>query len=219
MKKTILTLVAALMVTSSSYATQTARKFASAEDEAEFVILETLAKDSGSKIEKCITRVEEAGCKLSNNDKDRIEDNILSCKHLDSKKGTTSQEIFLLKNAGKVVVLTTKTPISREKCSRTKYSVGSAIQEIKVINNKTWMYTQSGQLFYMNADEQFAEVYTAGGKSYSGIVDIKGDNDAVKLIFSNGQDFSLTPEGLSKRTQKVVKFESVPTNASLFRDR
>lgn len=57
---------------------------------------------------KCASRVKQAGCRLSGNDFDRIDDNVQSCKQIKSSSGKTSMEVFLLRDSGKIVTVTTK---------------------------------------------------------------------------------------------------------------
>ncbi|MBI2604465.1 MAG: hypothetical protein HYW49_00135 [Deltaproteobacteria bacterium] len=215
----LLTLVLALAL-NVAYAKDTTRKVATDADALENEIIESNVNYVPEKIQKCINRVRES-CTLSNNDVDRIGNNVVECKQLKSKKGTTVQELFLLADAGKLVVVTTKSAAGQT-CSRTKYSLGfwNYIQEIKIIRNHAWMYTNNGRVYFMNPDESFVEVYSSSGKPYAGVRDIKGDSGGqnIILIMKNGQDVTMDRETLAKRKKVPVEFSSVPTNRSLFRD-
>src|SRR4051794_34951476 len=72
-----------------------------------------------SQAARCAQRVREAGCLLSGNDLNRIEANVVKCKHVASAGGKVSLEVFLLDKSDKLVVFQTKgpgVPDSRRQC-------------------------------------------------------------------------------------------------------
>lgn len=169
--------------------------------------------------DRCIARVR-AACTLSNNDVDRIADNVKECKQLTG--GGSTQELFLLTN-GKIVVITTA---GSGRCERAKYWLGSSIEDMLIVKNgqptaKAWLRTSTGALYFVNPSEKVFEFENSSGNSYSGVRDLSGVNDGsgdVILSFSGGSPFRITDEVFARRGRNRVGFSSVPTNRSLFRD-
>lgn len=177
---------------------------------------------------KCARRVRDAGCYLSNNDFDRIEDNVAACKQANDDAGRI--EVFLLKNADKVVVVKTS-PVVNQYCKVTKYSIDSrGIKTIKVIGNskigeRVFMLANSGRVYFMESDQDVYEVLNSKGKSYSNVAEIKGADSgkAVHLIGErNSFDVLLTREALWKKIRdrelRKIDFTYYTTERSLFRD-
>jgi hypothetical protein len=183
--------------------------------------------------QKCANRVRTAGCYLSNNDFGRIDSNVATCKQVRSGSGKTTLEIFVLKNSDKVVVVKTagegvdmSQPAPRH-CPVVKYTIDySGIKEIKIIDNKTFLLSNDGQLYYMLADQTVYEVLTARRDSYKSIADIKGlqaPKKGIQLIYGSGaQPYDLTDKELNEKISegkvRKVQFNFTSTQRSLFRD-
>lgn len=179
---------------------------------------------------RCAERVRQAGCKMSNNDFDRIDDNVTSCKHMDSGSGKTSLEIFLLRKSDKVVVVKTKgSDVSKPNCPTIKYTVDyPGVEKVKVIGNKAYLLSYDGQLYVMYADQSIYEIYNSRGERYRSLTDIKGTNggQAIELI-GRGMRVTLTDDMLQRKRDSVgswnpqarkLNFYVTTTQRSLFRD-
>ncbi len=191
---------------------------------------------SNEKLRKCADRIRKAGCYLSNNDYDRIGDNVRECKHFESSTGKSEYEVMLLKESGRVVVVKTDgADVYKPNCPAIKYTIDrdsegrgraekTGIQEVKIIKNRVWMYSADGQVYFMNADEAVYELLNSKKKSYSSVTDIKGldGGTAIQLIFENGQTFDIDSDKLQdKIREKEVRkiwFVRHDTNRSLYRD-
>lgn len=183
-----------------------------------------------SKISKCAGRVKEA-CGLSGNDTDRIDDNVKECKQFQgsigkrSGKFTATNEMFLLKDSGKLVVVTTSA--GRDHCARTKLSLSQDIEELKIIqqagSDRAFMRAE-GHVYFMYPDKKVYELYNSKDKPYTTVTDIKGDSGgtSITLTFSGGQTTNLSEADIEERIRqgKVgrIDFVEVPTSRSLFRD-
>ncbi len=173
--------------------------------------------------QRCAKRVREAGCILSNNDIQRMDQNVQECKQVTSDSGKTRLEVFLLKNSDKLVVFEVKGPgvPNHGQCPVTKYTVdASGIKDVLIRGNKTWMISNDGQLYVMLPDQSVNEVMNASGKSYSGITKIKGLSDEDDLhIIGKTFDSELSGETLAKRKHRKLDFFKYQTFESLFRDK
>jgi hypothetical protein len=174
---------------------------------------------------RCAERVREAGCSLSNNDVDRIDDNVQTCKHMNSGSNKTELELFLLKNSDKLVVVQTKGSNKiGSYCPVIKYTVDrSGVKAIKIIGNKSYMLSDDGQLYVMYADQSVHEILNASGNSYRGIKSIKGV-DSGRAIEISGSTFKnvMTDDDLeakkSRGQTRRLHFVVTSTERSLFRD-
>lgn len=174
---------------------------------------------------KCANRVKEAGCSLSNNNFDRIGDNVESCKQVKSGSGKTTLELFLLRKSDKLVVIKTAGDgVSKPNCPVIKYTMdNSGISEIKVINNKVFMLAKSGRVYFMHADQSVYELLNSKQKSYSSVTDIKGSQGGNAIVISgNGFSNELTNDDLQRKIGngevRKLSFFTTYTDRSLFRD-
>jgi hypothetical protein len=177
---------------------------------------------------KCARRVREAGCLLSNNDMERIKENVVECKQVTSAKGTTRLEIFRLDKSDKLVVFQTKgvgVPNHAGQCPLTKYTVDrSGIKDILVRGNKTYMISNDGQLYVMMPDQSVQEIYNGSGKPYGGgggITKIGGVNGDEGALHIEGKTFDsvLSEDTLNGRKKVALQFVKTFTFESLFRDK
>ncbi len=184
-------------------------------------------------LQKCVDRVKEAGCTFSNNDSDRVEDNVYKCRQAKDKDGIF--EVFLLNDAGKVVVVDTD---GYNRCAKAKYTLDpKGITEFKVIGNskegvRVYFLSNSGRVYTMDTDQVVYEILSGSGNSYDTVVDIKGVRDdatAIKLVMKgNMQDVTFTRKRIEQKLRtagswstneaRKVEFRWTTTNRSLFRD-
>jgi hypothetical protein len=184
------------------------------------------SSDSRAELEKCIKRVETAGCALSNNNEDRIAANVFKCRHVESNSGKTKLEIFLLDRADKVVVVKTGgSGVSKPFCPTTKFTVDRAgIKDLKVIENRVFLVSNDGQVYFMHSDETFYELLNSRGYSYTGVANIKGANggQSIVLEFRDGNRLVLDDQDIRNKIEdgrfRQLEFYRYTTNRSLFRD-
>lgn len=188
---------------------------------------------------KCGERIRKAGCAVSNNDIDRIEEHTKECKQLNAKNLTL--ETFLLKDSGKVVIVKTRDDrVSFNRvgnaidCPRVKYDVGPEINDILISSGKVFLLSDEGSVFVLlpqGTGEYFFEVLKSNKNSYKGVKRIKGANggNAVQFLDANNNPMQVIDgkdevsmeeiEDLVQRGRmRPISFVYVPTNRSLFRD-
>jgi len=204
------------------------------------------------KIEKCVKRIRDA-CYLSNNDEGRIEDNIQECKHVDSSfttywgtKYEVAGEVLLLRDAGKVVFVNTKSKYGNH-CQQIKYNVGSNIDDVLVIGDRVYMRGTNGSLYFMDmnasGEAMFYQLLNSKKKAYTTISKIRGysptedtgadmtrnfvnnsekSNTAVAEFGNPNQKMYFDPSRMRDKIQSKeashIEFRVTQTNRSLFRD-
>lgn len=125
---------------------------------------------------KCINRIEDS-CRVSLTSQVGLEENVDECKQV-----SNGLEAVLLKN-GKVSLVNTYS------CLGSQYRIDSAgIKEMKVIDNRLFMLSTDGQVYFMDDDRALFEILNSRGLSYTTVVDIKGrrSGQAIELVFRNG---------------------------------
>lgn len=161
---------------------------------------------------ECIRRVRN-NCTLSHNDMDRIEDNVKSCEHVRPSWASSGMEIFLLNDSGRVVT------VDLSSCARVKYTIDTAgINKIVESRGNVYMLSDDGQVYYMDRYKTVHELLNSKKKSYKSVQNIVDNGDTVTLI---GPTFTYEYD-LGKRIEehktRMINFNVVPTNRSLFRD-
>ena len=178
---------------------------------------------------KCAQRVRTAGCKMSGNDMDRIDENVQSCKQVKSTTGKTTMEVFLLRDSGKIVTVTTKgADRFGSACPVTKFNLarnGGAeeIEEIVVVGHRLMFRSKRGAVYFMYSNNEMYELLNSKGDSYSSVTDIQGsqDGDTFTLVGSGFKN-TYTDADLSSRFAqgkvRHIEFRRTTTERSLFRD-
>lgn len=161
---------------------------------------------------ECVRRVRNA-CSLSNNDMDRIEDNVKSCDHVSPTWASSGLEVFLLRDSGRVVT------VDLGDCSRVKYTIDTAgINKIVESRGNVYMLSDDGQVYYMDRYKTVHELLNAHKKSYKSVQNIVDNGYSVTLV---GPTFTYEYD-LGKRIEehktRMINFSVIPTNRSLFRD-
>lgn len=184
------------------------------------------AGDSKKDLDRCIHRVRDAGCYLSNNDADRVEHNVEKCRQA-TDSGYTN-EVFQLKESGRVVVVDTTRPVTNQYCPTTKYTIDSqGIKDFKVIGNgkigRVFMLANSGRVYFMESDQETFEILNSKKKPYSDVREIKGD-DGGNSVWLIGQSYKIkfTRERIRDKERNgelsKLKFRRTTTQRSLYRD-
>lgn len=186
------------------------------------MILPSVASAKKGDPARCAARVKQAGCYLSNNDAQRIANNVIDCKQVNSSNGD-KLEVFQLEDAGKLVVVNTNNR-GGQYCPTTKYTIDSrGIKTIKIISGKVFMLSNAGRVYLMLSDEEVFEVLNSKKRSYSNVTDIKGDDGGTSIIIV-GPTFKVELTMLElidkalKGQLKKISFRTSSTNKSLFRD-
>jgi len=178
---------------------------------------------------KCASRVKDTGCRLSGNDFDRIDDNVQSCKQIRSTTGKTTMEVFLLRDSGKIVTVTTtggdrfgsSCPVT--KFNLTRNGATEDIDEIVVVGHRLMFRTRSGGVYFMYSNNEIYELLNSEGKSYKSVTDIKGsqDGDSFTLVgtgFSHTYTDADLADRMSNGKVRHIEFRRTTTERSLFRD-
>lgn len=159
---------------------------------------------------RCVERIREEGCRVSLGDEIRANLNAEKCRQVKSSTGKTTLELFLLKRSDKVVVVKTEgRDVSKPFCPMVKYTVdNSGIRDMKIIDNKVFMYSNDGQLYVMLADQQVYEILNSSGRSYRGIIDIKGVPRRPNQVALIGRTFEtvLNTDSLNHRKLRKLQF-------------
>lgn len=190
---------------------------------------------SGNDVERCAERIRNS-CELSHNNRERIEDNVQTCKQFKSRSGGTTLQVLLLRDSGKVIAVQTEGADVRPGrngniCPVTKYTIDrDGIDTMKVAGNKIFMLSRDGQVFFMYSDERVFELLNdRTRRSYRGVTDIKGSSDghSITLVGNfrgadwDGKD-TITDDELQYRINRgfvrKMDFRSTTTDRSLFRD-
>ena len=191
-------------------------------------------QDSLEKLSKCVTRVKDVGCTVSNNDYDRIDANVTKCRHVEDKDGMF--DVFLLNESGKAVIIDTD---GYNKCNRAKYTLDAqGITDFKVIGNqkegvRVFFLGNSGRVYVMDTDQVVYEILSGNGNSYTNVSDIKGvkgSGTSVQIVMDNGKNgYELTRDKLDRKLRTAgaiwstaearrVNFRFTTTYRSLLRD-
>src|SRR5262245_9152646 len=106
---------------------------------------------------RCAERVRNAGCDLSNNNFERIDHDVNTCKQLNAQGNKL--EVFLLNEAGKVVVVDTTRGRGDRNCPAIKYTIDdSGIDTVKVLANRVFMRSDSGRVYFMQGNQAVYEL-------------------------------------------------------------
>jgi hypothetical protein len=137
--------------------------------------------------DKCIANAERNGCRISGNNKDRIAQNVSECRAL-TVQGLGSQQLFLLRNTGKVVAINLndfagKAKTGTNNCAMKKFDFGTRIVKTRNSGPFNYLIGADKTAYLMDSLGQAFQLANSKGKPYSTIVDVKSDGQGgVELI-------------------------------------
>jgi hypothetical protein len=152
-----------------------------------------------SEVDRCFTRLLEAGCLSAGWQLAAFQRNIEACRHFESASGKTGYEVFLTRRGGNLVTVKTRgTPA----CDVTAYELDTRVAKIKVIENRVFALAEGGELYYVLADGTVWELLTSDYRSYH-LADLAGaeGGTGVRLIWAWGYSTVLSADELDAKVQ------------------
>lgn len=175
--------------------------------------------DRGRGGQACAQRADR-NCNMSREELNMISRNVVDCKQISAR--STDDRIEVMRTRSGSVFSIDYSDRRNGYCHTQNYRMdGSGIVELKVLqgfNDKLFMRSDDGRLFYMYGNGEVRELLNSRGNSYSSITDISTNSggDGITLTFRDGHTVFLDKYALEKRRSPMIESEYTYTLRDVF---